>query len=346
MTPAQVRAQIAAGDTAPVYLVESDDSASRQEVAQAFLALVDEGLHAFNVATFFARDATNAEGRDAMYAAILSAARTLPMMAPRRLLIVHDAEALLAPKRVKDEEAAEAVPKGKRARATTPAEEFEAYLQRPEPTTTLVLETGGLDRGRRVTRLLLAHAAIVNCAELRTSADVARWLAARLDRDEMKIEPAAVQALIEAVGWRHVKGSRDEWVMDLARLRSEVDKLVLYAAGESTITAAHVRDAVTTAEESSGQFALIDFVATGQAAAAVREVDALIEAGSAPPMILGLVRTAAGKLRPDARARRAVSAVLDADLAIKSSRGEPRHVLERLVVELCGPVLERRAAGR
>jgi hypothetical protein len=38
--------------------------------------------------------------------------------------------------------------------------------------------------------------------------------------------------------------------------------------------------------------------------------------------------------------------VLDADLAIKSSRGEPRHVLERLVVELCGPVLERRAAGR
>ena len=58
MTPAQVRAQIATGDTAPVYLVESDDLPSRQEVAQAFLALIDEGLHAFNVATFFARDAT------------------------------------------------------------------------------------------------------------------------------------------------------------------------------------------------------------------------------------------------------------------------------------------------
>ena len=346
MTPAQVRVQIAAGDTAPVYLVESDDPASRQEVAQAFLALVDEGLHAFNVATFFARDATTAADRDALYTAILSAARTLPMMAPRRLLIVHDAEALLAPKRVKDDEAAEAVPKGKRAMAATPAEEFEAYLQRPEPTTTLVLETGGLDRGRRVTRLLLAHAAIVNCAELRTAADVARWLAARLDRDEMRIEPAAVQALIEAVGWRQVRGSRDERAMDLARLRSEVDKLVLYAAGESIISAAHVRDVVMPSEEPGEDFALGKAVGAGNATACLKELDALLNSGMPPPMALGQVRAAVGKLRPDARAKRAMTAVLEADLAIKSSRGEPRHVLERLVVELCGNVLERPVAGR
>lgn len=333
MTPAQVRAQIAAGDTAPVYLIESDDLPSRQEVAQAFLALIDEGLHAFNVATFFARDATTAGDRDALYSDILSAARTMPMMAPRRLVIVHDAEALLAPKRVKDDDGDTAA-KPRRAKAATPAEEFEAYLQRPEPTTTLVLETAGLDRGRRVTKLLLAHAAVVNTAELKTVDDVARWLAARLDRDEMRIEPAAVRALVDAIG------------VELPRLRSEIDKLVLYAAGESTITAAHVRDLVVSVDESSGVFALIDFVAAGQAAAALREVEALLEAGSPPPMILGLVRTAAGKLRPEARARRAIAAVLDADLAIKSSRGEPRHVLERLVVELCGTVLERPAAGR
>ena len=333
MTPAQVRAQIAAGDTAPIYLIESDDLPSRQEVAQAFLGLIDEGLHAFNVATFFARDATTAGDRDGLYADILAAARTMPMMAPRRLVIVHDAEALLTPKRVKDEEP-EVAPKGRRPKATTPAEEFEAYLQRPEPTTTLVLETAGLDRGRRVTKLLLAQAAIVNPAALNSPEDVARWLAARLDRDEMRIEPAAVQALVDAVG------------LDLPRLRSEADKLVLYAAGESTITAAHVSELVATVDESSGVFALIDFVSAGKAAAALREVDALLEAGSAPPMILGLVRTAAGKLRPDARARRALSAVLDADLAIKTSRGEPRHVLERLVVELCGNVLERPPLGR
>jgi hypothetical protein len=52
MTPAQVRAQIASGTTHPIYLLESDDAPSRYDLAQAFLALVDEGLHAFNTAAF------------------------------------------------------------------------------------------------------------------------------------------------------------------------------------------------------------------------------------------------------------------------------------------------------
>jgi DNA polymerase-3 subunit delta len=333
VTPAQVRERIAKGDTAPVYLVESDDLPSRQEVTQAFLALVDDGLQAFNVATFFARDAANAEGRDAMYAAILATARTLPMMAPRRLVVVHDAEALLAPRRGRDDDGEEPAAK-KRSRSATPAEEFEAYLERPEPLTTLVLETAGLDRGRRVAKLLLAKAVVVNCGELRSADDLARWLASRLDRDELRIEPAAVRALVDAVG------------LDLARIRSEVDKLVLYAAGESTITAAHVRDVVVPIDEPSGHFAVADAVRRGDAAGAVREVEALLDAGMAGPMILGQIRTAAGQLRPEARARQALSAVLDADLALKSSRGEARHLLECLVVELCGKVLERPPVGR
>jgi DNA polymerase III delta subunit len=333
MTLAQVRAQIARGETGPVYLVESEDLPSRQEVAQAFLALVDEGLQAFNVATFFARDATTAADREALYGAILATARTLPMMAPRRLVVVHDAEALLAPRRGRDDEEADA-PARRRPRASTPAEEFEAYLERPEPLTTLVLETAGLDRGRRVTKLLLAHAAVVNCGDLRTADDLARWLTARLERDEMRIEPAATRALVEAVG------------LDLARIRPEIDKLVLYAAGESTITAAHVRDLVMPVDEPTGTFALIDHLKRGNAAAAVREVQTLLESGSQAPMIVGQVRVAAGQLRPDARARRALSAVLEADLAIKSSRGDPRYVLERLVVELCGTVQERPAPVR
>ena len=56
---------------------------------------------------------------------------------------------------------------------------------------------------------------------------------------------------------------------------------------------------------------------SGNAAAALREVDALFEGGSPAPMILGQIRAAAGQLRPDARARRALSAVLDADLALE-----------------------------
>ena len=74
MTPAQVRAQIASGTTHPIYLLESDDAPSRYDLAQAFLAVVDEGLHAFNTAAFHAREAGNAGDRDQMLSAILGAA--------------------------------------------------------------------------------------------------------------------------------------------------------------------------------------------------------------------------------------------------------------------------------
>ena len=64
-----------------------------------FCAIVDEGLHAFNVQTFYANEASNVAARDQLIGELLSAARTLPMMSPRRVLIVHEAERLLSPKR-------------------------------------------------------------------------------------------------------------------------------------------------------------------------------------------------------------------------------------------------------
>lgn len=326
MTPTQVRAAIAKGNVAPIYLLESEDAPSRHELAQAFLDLVDQGLHAFNVATFHARDATTAGDRDAMLSAILSAARTLPMMSPRRVILLHEADVLLTPRRAKDDDAAEPAAAGgkKRARSLTPAEEFEAYIAAPEPLTTLVLDAVSLDRGRRISKLLLQHAAVVDCGTLETLDDAVRWIRARLDPDEMTMEPAAVRALVEATG------------LSLARVRSEVDKLVLYAGGAGTITTAHVKEVVASAEEPGEDFALGKAIWNGQVAAALREVDALTDAGMPAPMVLGQVRAAVIRLRPDARARAALTAVLDADLAVKRSRGEPRYVLERLVVEVCG----------
>lgn len=322
MTPAQVRAAIAAGATQSIYLLESDDAPSRSELAEAFLALVEDGLQAFNVATFHGRDAGNAEARDGMLTDVLVTARTLPMMAPRRVVLVHDADALLTPRRAKDDEAPE--PAGKRrARAATPAEAFEAYVAAPEPLTTLVLDAPSLDRGRRITKLLLQHAAVVDCGTLETPEDAARWIRARLDRDEMTMDAAAVRALVEATG------------LSLSRLRGALEKLVLYAGNARAITAADVRDVVAPVEEPGEDFALGKAIWAGNTAAALREVEALIEAGAAAPMVLGQIRAAVIRLRPDARARQALRGVLDADLAVKSSRGEPRFVLERLLVEVC-----------
>jgi DNA polymerase III delta subunit len=88
-SPAEVRKQINAGKTAPLYVLEGDDLQSRHDLALEFGGLVDEGLQAFNVESFYANEASNAAGRDQLIGALLSTARTLPMMAPRRVVIVH-----------------------------------------------------------------------------------------------------------------------------------------------------------------------------------------------------------------------------------------------------------------
>lgn len=327
MTPADVRKQIAAGATAPIFLLEGDDLQSRHDLALEFASLVDEGLQAFNVETFYANEASTAGTRDQMLSAIVNTARTLPMMAPRRVLVVQEAERLLSPRRGKDDgDDVEVKPEpgGKRRRAApTPGEDLEAYIESPELLTTLVFVAGALDANRRLVKLLRRRAVVVDCGSLGSSADAARWVRARLDKDEMTIEPGALNLLLEATG------------LSLSRIRAEIDKLVLYAAGESTITAAYVRDLVMPQNEPGEDFALGKAIWNGSAKDALREISAQLDSGAQAVMILGQIRAAAGRLRPDARVKSALDAIFEADLSIKSSIGEPRFLLERLVIEIC-----------
>ena len=323
-SPADVRKQIKAGKTGPLYLLEGDDLQSRHDLALEFAGLVDEGLQAFNVESFYANEASNAAARDQLIGALLSTARTLPMMAPKRVVIVHEAERLLAPRRGKDEDdptLEETVKKGKRG--ITPAEELEAYVENPEPMTTLVFVAGPLDANRRIVKLLRKHADVVDCGTLHDLRDAAMWITKRLEKDELTIEPKAITHLLAATG------------LTLGRIRPEIEKLILYASGEATITAAHVRDVVLPQEESEGTFALMDAVQNANASRALREISALIEGGVQPFVILGQLRAATIRLRPDSRVKNGLEAVMRTDVAIKSSAGTPQHLLECLAVELC-----------
>ena len=321
---AEIRKQIKSGKTGPLYLLEGDDLQSRHDLAVEFANLVDEGLQAFNVQSFYANEASNASGREQLIGSLLSNARTLPMMAPRRVIMVHEADRLLAPKRAKDDEDGEPeLPKKGKRIATTPAEELEAYIENPEPMTTLIFVSGPLDANRRVVKLLRKHADVVDCGTLHDPREAAIWITKRLEKDELTIEPKAISLLLATTG------------LTLGRIRPEIEKLVLYAAGESTITVAHVRDLVIPQEESEGTFALMDAVQNSNAPRALREVSALIESGVQPPVILGQLRAATIRLRGDARVKSGLEAVFRTDVAIKSSSGTPQYLLEALVVELC-----------
>lgn len=322
-TPLEVRKQIKAGKAGPLYVLGGDDLQSRHDLALEFANLVEEGLQAFNVESFYANEASNAAGRDQLIGALLSTARTLPMMASKRVVIVHEAERLLAPRRGKDDDEQPAFEPKKGKRGTTPAEELEAYVENPEPMTTLVFVAGSLDANRRITKLLRTHADWVDCGTLASPRDAAAWIQKRLEKDELTIDPKALNLLLQTTG------------LSLGRIRAEIEKLVLYAAGESTLTPQHVKDLVIPENESEGVFALIDAVRNANAPRALLEISALIDSGVQPPLILGQLRAAAVQLRSDVRVRNGLDAVLRTDLAIKSSAGTPQHLLECLAVELC-----------
>jgi DNA polymerase-3 subunit delta len=327
MKPADVRREIKTGDTKPLYLLEGDDLQSRHDLAQEFVESVEEDLRAFNAQTFYANEATTAGARDQMIADILGAARTLPMMSPRRVIVVHEAERILSPRKSKDDD--EDAPRGaeagdkKRRKSLTPAEELEQYLESPEPMTTLVFVAGALDANRRLVKLVRRRAIVVDCGALETAADAARWIQKRLEQDGLAMEPKAVQVLLQATG------------LSLGRIRAELDKLALYAAGEKTITARHVQEVVLPSDEPGDGPVVGMAIKDGNAKRALAEIAALWDAGAPYLPILGQVRWAAGQLRPEERAKRALELVLQTDIAMKSSGGEPRYLLERLVIDLC-----------
>jgi DNA polymerase-3 subunit delta len=310
--PSLVRQQIAAGDTLPIYLLLGGDDVEKLALAHEFEDLVEEGLRAFNVERIHAGDMTTGDRLVAGVSALVAAARTLPMMAPRRVVIVLQAEALLAPKRESDA-------------ATRAHEAFEDYVKRPETSTTLVLVASAIDKRSRIYKLLAKQATLVECGVLESAADAERWVKNRVAAAGAAIDAAGARLLAERCG------------TDVQRLRNDVDRLLLYALGQKAIT---VEDARQIAGPMALQddWAMANAIEAGDAASALRQLGLMSEAGVPPEKILGqlgwLVRTKFPMASPRGFAG-AVDALFRTDLDLKRSAGSPRVLLERLVVELC-----------
>jgi DNA polymerase III delta subunit len=116
--------------------------------------------------------------------------------------------------------------------------------------------------------------------------------------------------------------------------------VVLYALGQATITVADVRESVPPGPETAADFGIANAIRDNDAAVALTQLAAALDSGAVPVMVLGQLRVAAERL-PKPRVRAAVDALFRTDLALKSSGGDPRILLERLVVELCAEAPRR-----
>ena len=312
LTPAAVRKQIQAGTPDPIYLILGEDEVEKSGLAAEFAELVDEGLRAFNVERIHAGDLTTGDRLADGVAGIVAAVRTLPMMVPRRLVTVLQAETLLAPKRESDA-------------AARALEQFEELIRRPEPQTTLILVATTVDKRTKLFKLLQKEAAIVECGALVDLADAERWVRTRVAAADGVIDPAAARLVAQRAG------------VDVKRLRADVDRLLLYTLGQKQITVEDVREVVGPAALQD-DWAMTNAIEAGQAAEALRQLALMFDAGAPAEKILGqlgwLVRTkfpalAAADVRP------AIEALFRTDLDLKRSAGDPRVLIERLIVELC-----------
>lgn len=338
---AALRKQIQTRKLAPVYLLHGPDVRLIEQMVDAIEATIDSADRPFAVERVYAGES----GSSAVD--IAASANVFPMLGDRRIVIVMRAERFLKPARAAragegagaDDEPEEVEEAG--AFDTAP---LEAYVDAPSPSSTLVFVASAIDKTRRFTKRLIEKSAHVefgglggdNARERRDARlEVASQIRREFEAAGRTIDAVAAQLLVDRAGG------------DISKLRGDVERLVLYTEGQKTITRSDVEEVVT-AETDVDDWAVVNAIGDGDAARALREAGLRFDRGDSPHQLVGQLRWWVSQrlsvAAPD-RVKAALDALLRTDLALKSSGGDERVLVERLVVELTGRPIPKPAWG-
>lgn len=282
---------------------------------------------------------TRISARESGWDEILQRAGTLPMFAPRQVIVVEDAESI------------EKLGEENRNRAL---EALAEYLDAPSEVTVLVLEATALDGRQKFSKLLDEKALVV---PLTIGNESAAALAAQMAADlGVAIEPDAAGYLADSLN------------REPARMQIELQKLAAYTLGRPKIARADV-DAIVIAARKNSVWQLADMLATRNRVAALEFLDNLLREGEQPIGIVGALAWMYRKLieardlpahiqgfqaarslgmRPEAaeaavrNAHRipqkdllaGLAALAEADSQLKSSNPNPRAFMEFLLARL------------
>jgi DNA polymerase-3 subunit delta len=313
----------------PLYVLTGPDDLMKSQLAAEFGELVEAELRAFNIERLY--------GGEASPQTLTDAARTLPMMTDRRVIIVLQAEKLLEPKRRVRRDDIETADPEPSEDVETLVEYVNGLVKDTVNQTTLVLVLASaessphplapLNGNARITKALAKAAVVVSCGGFTSEREVNAWLSARVREAGVSIEPRAARRVVDLAG------------ADPVKLRTDVERVLTFAAGEKVITLDHVEAVVEARETSTDDWALVRALENGRAGEALRELRIRMDDGDPPFAILGqiawMVRNPRGRF-PASRLKTAVDALLRTDIALKSSGGDARALMERLIVELCG----------
>jgi DNA polymerase-3 subunit delta len=265
----------------------------------------------------------------------LSIARTLPMMATHRVVVLHGLHQL--------------------RKVDWP--QLERYLEQPSTSTALIC-SGSVSDPKKYPPCLWQHAMTVEYSRLE-GPKLHDWVTHTVTQRGYHIAPEALQVLLH------------EQQPDLQTIRQEIEKLCTYVGETSEITLDDVQE-VTHTSRLQSIFALSDALGTRQIGPAFIVVERLLNQGEPPLVILsmmvrhvrllwsvkqleqqrhnashmakmlGLPLAVCRQLVTQSRhfslahLRQLYAAALEADLTFKTSNKPPRAILEELILYVCG----------
>ncbi len=282
------------------------------------------------------------DGPQSETAGVLDALRTPPFLAPKRLVIVREADKFV-----------------QRARGA-----LEKHFAANDPPGCLVLESLGWNASTKLGKRVAEIGTVVACEADRPDA-LPGWLAARAKEAGKPMSREAARMLPEYLG------------TDMASLLGALEQLVLYVGDAEQITEKDV-DAVVARGHHERVWALCDAVGEGNLPRALELLDAFLAEGMVVPQLVGLLRREVrqmvqvgalarrmsvdmalreARVHPAAapRLRKALTklspaqladklqALVDADLAAKTGTDD-RVAMETLIHRLCGPGASRALA--
>jgi len=263
LRPEKLIERLGRGKTPPAILLLGKDPYLRDLCRNRIIdTIVPEGARDWAVARISAADGN--------WDDLFRRAETLPMLAPRQVIVIEDGDAI----EKLGEKSREAI-----------VGRLEAYLGSPAPFTVLVFEAAALDGRQRFAKLLADQALVV---ELSIGRESAAALAVQMARElGVEIAHEAAAFLAEILN------------AEPARMRLELEKLASYVHGRGRITQADVEELVVAARRNTvWEFA--DMLATRKRARALEFLENLLREGESP---IAIVAAIAGRYRILIKAR-------------------------------------------
>ncbi|MCS6914849.1 MAG: DNA polymerase III subunit delta [Myxococcales bacterium] len=241
----QLETALRAGAPPLIYLYGSEQYLVARAAQRLQEAVLEPATRAFNYDVFDAREAQPVQ--------VLAAARTLPMMARRRLVVLREADAL-DPDRLAA---------------------YTDYALRPAPETCLCFVAEKADLRLKFFSVLRRHGLLLRFDPL-SERQLPGFVRAEAQRLHLRLEAGVAERIAQEVGG------------DLGQLVDALERLAAYVAEDAPVRMADVEEVVATTRQHT-VFELVDALGAGNRAAALRLLAGALQAREPALRLLALI---------------------------------------------------------